>query len=86
MLVGNADEESGWKSAYEDVSTFSEDVNASARRLKVKKPGGNSDSSELGGTKHKVDGGWYFHALESTMASLGIWPFGTSKPHTEVER
>ena len=31
MLVGNADEESGWKSAYEDVSAFSEDVNASAR-------------------------------------------------------
>jgi hypothetical protein len=41
---------------------------------------------ELGGTKHKVDGGWYFHALEFTMASLGIWPFETSKPHTEVER
>jgi hypothetical protein len=67
MLVGTADEESGWKSTYYLSGANESDYDNAIEGIE-----GIDGKVMLKGRS-----GWYSVALEFTLASLGIWPFGS---------
>jgi hypothetical protein len=90
MLVGRAGGAHGWMSQYEcdapPLANISTGVTAAvpSRRL-VFVSGSYEFDDEQGDLCDQADGSresWYFLCIQFTMASLGVWPYGSPEPQT----
>jgi hypothetical protein len=92
MICGVSGGDSGWPAAY-GFDDFEEGPSNTTRRLKLKQQSGsqnglNEDESADYATQSEYakEAGFYFIALEFTLASLGVWPYDIVKPHNQFER